>query len=348
MEKKRTYTDAGVDIRNADQTKAELKHVMATGDPRVMNKPGAFASLFAADFAGIDNPVLVLKAEEPGSKQLLAFQHGRIEQICRDLIHHLVNDIIVMGAKPEVVLDTILCGKLERETVVDIVKHLSQACREQDCSLIGGETSEQPGLLSEGHYMLNASILGVVDRNKIIDGSRIRQGDKVLAIASNGPHTNGYSLVRKIMEESPEIVDQTIDGESFLDAILRPHTCYYRPLKELFEMPELHGLAHITGGGIAGNLNRILPQGTNARIDCSTIDILPVFNAIYTFGQVPPEDMLQTFNLGVGMTVVADPAGVQLIIEHLRKHGCPAYEIGEIVKGDQVVEFIGQLQWYNR
>ncbi|MFC5701643.1 phosphoribosylformylglycinamidine cyclo-ligase [Cohnella faecalis] len=345
MDAGRTYRDAGVDIDKANEAKAGMTGSMVTADRRVIHKPGAFASLFVADFHDVANPVLVMKAEEPGSKQLLAFKHGRVESICYDLVNHLVNDIIVMGAKPEAVLDTILCGKLDKETVVDIVKYISNACREQGCSLIGGETSEQPGLLAEGRYMLNASIVGVVDRNKIIDGSRIRRGDAVLAIASNGLHTNGYSLVRQMMEAAPEIENLVIDGEPFLDAILRPHKCYYGPLKDLFERGAVHGMAHITGGGIAGNLARILPEGTSARIDLSLIEVLPIFSVIRSFGNVPTEDMLRTFNMGVGLTVVADPADVPVIREHLRVVGCHSYTIGEIVEGAQQVEFLGQLRW---
>lgn len=343
MGRKMTYREAGVNIENADAAKTEMAAVMAYEDRRVIHKPGAFASLFLTDFPGIEHPVLVMKAEEPGSKQILAFKYGRVKNICFDLIHHLVNDVIVMGAKPEVVLDTILCGKIEREIAVNIVKYLSEACQAQQCSLIGGETSEQPGVLNEGQYLLNASIVAVVDRDKIIDGHKIEEGDTVLAIASNGLHTNGYSLVRKLIEDSPEILQQTIEGESFLDAILRPHKCYYQPLKDLFPRTDIHGLAHITGGGIAGNLKRILPVGTSAQVDLSKLNILPIFRTIHAAGAVPEEDMLQTFNLGIGLILVANPATIPHIKEHLRQFACASYEIGEIVRGSQEVEFINRL-----
>lgn len=249
-----------------------------------------------------------------------------------------------MGAKPEVVLDTILCGKLEKGVVVDIVKCISQACRDQDCTLIGGETSEQPGVLAEGQYMLNASIVGVVDRDKVLDGRKIRHGDVILAMASNGLHTNGYSLVRKIMAEAPEILERTVSGNSFLDEILSPHVCYYHPMKDLLDMEGIHGLAHITGGGIAGNLIRILPDGHAARIDLAQIDILPIFHLIHSFGKVPAEDMLRTFNLGVGMAMVAESGTIPYITEHLLKFGISAYHIGEIVEGTQRVEFVNELR----
>jgi len=342
-----TYSSAGVDIHNADETKREMAGSMETNDTRVLNKPGAFASLFAADFKGIEEPILVLKAEEPGSKQLLAFQHDKITNICYDLINHLVNDIIVMGAKPEVVLDIILCGQIEKDVVLQIVQGISDACREQDCSLIGGETSEQPKVLPQGSYMLNASILGVADKKNIIDGLKIEIGDAVLAIPSNGLHTNGYTLVRKLMEEKPEIMDEVIEGERFIDVILQPHQCYYQALKGLFTLNELHGLAHITGGGIEGNLNRILPVGTSAKVDVSKINILPIFGLIKKYGNVPDPDMMHTFNMGVGIAMVVKPSAINRIQEHLRSHGSDAYIIGEIVAGDQRVVLEGDLN-FNR
>lgn len=345
MNEQFTYEKSGVNIQNADETKREMARSMDTKDSRVLNRAGAFASLFEANFEGIKNPVLVLKAEEPGSKQLLAFQNNKINNICYDLINHLINDIIVMGAKPEVVLDIILCGKMEKEVVVQIVDAISKACKEQDCSLVGGETSEQPKVLNEGTYMLNASVLGVVDKEKIIDGSKIEVGDVVLALPSNGLHTNGYTLVRKLMEEKPEILNETINGESFIDAILTPHKCYYQTLKGLFAVDELHGLAHITGGGIEGNLNRILPSGTSAKIDLEKLKVLPIFELIKRYGNVPDSDMIRTFNMGVGITLVAKASVVGQIQEHLAKNGCESYVLGEIVSGDQNVLLEGCVNY---
>lgn len=339
MKKQFSYESSGVNITVADSAKKEMADSMITADSRVLNKAGAFASLFEAKFEGIEHPVLVLKAEEPGSKQLLAFQQNRVEGICYDLINHLINDIIVMGAKPEVVLDIILCGKIEKDVVVQIVNSISKACKEQMCSLIGGETSEQPKVLPEGGYMLNASILGVVDKNKIIDGTAIKKGHKVLAIASNGLHTNGYSLVRKLMEERPEILQEHIDGLSFMDAILVPHMCYYQGLRELLPASRITGLAHITGGGIEGNLNRVLPGHLSAAIDLGRIKVPDIFKVIKSYGDVPDQDMLRTFNMGVGMALVTDQSNVEYIERHLLEKGYAAYEIGEIVDGDQTVVF---------
>ncbi|WP_274652022.1 phosphoribosylformylglycinamidine cyclo-ligase [Paenibacillus humicola] len=345
MESNYSYKAAGVDIGNADRAKSDLGKLLAGTDSRILSRPDSFASLFVPRFDGIEDPVLVLKAEEPGSKQLLAFQYHKTETICRDLIHHLINDIVVMGARPEAVLDIILCGKIQRETVVDIVRFLSAACREQGCSIVGGETSEQPGLLEEGRYMLNAAILGVVDRRSIIDGSAIRRGDRILALASNGPHTNGYSLIRKLMADMPEILQEYVDGTSFLEAILRPHTCYYRQLKDLLPTGTIHGMAHITGGGIEGNVKRILPEGTAARIHLSRIRIPRVFQIIRKFGGIPDAEMLKSFNVGAGLIVVAPPDRCPSILDHLNTLGCGSYEIGEITDGARQVEFTGVLNW---
>lgn len=347
MRARLSYEDSGVNIDTADMAKKEMTESLNTSDSRVISHNGMFASLFEANFADVNQPVLVLKSEEPGSKQLLAFKYNKIENICYDLVNHLINDIIVMGAKPEVVLDVILCGKLEKDIVVKIVKSLSQACKEQECSLVGGETSEQPKVLQPGDYMLNATILGVVDKEKVIDGSKIEVGDKILALPSNGLHTNGYSLVRALMEGQPNIIHEPIDEgkETFLDAILRPHKCYYQELRDLFKLSTIHGLAHITGGGIQGNVNRILPKQMNAQIDLEAIRPLEIFELIRNRGNVEDSEMLRTFNMGVGMVVVADSSAIDEIQEHLMVKGCHSHIIGEIVPGDQVVDFHGEINW---
>lgn len=340
-----TYKQAGVDIATADATKREMAKSLETADARVLNRLGAFATLFDARFPGYQHPVLVLKSEEPGSKQKLALQHDRVESICQDLVNHLINDIIVMGATPLSVQDVIVCGKLEKPVVGRLVAGMAQACRDQDCTLTGGETSEQPGVVPAGTYILTASVVGVVEKDLIVDGAKIREGDQVLALASNGLHTNGYSLVRALMERQPEILQEQVAGAPFLDAILAPHRCYFQALRSLFTQPALHGMAHITGGGIGGNLNRVLPQGLSARIELDTLEILPLFSLIRALGKVPDEDMLRTFNVGVGMTLVVAPEAAAEICRHLETQGCRAYPIGRIVRGDQQVEYVGGVRW---
>ncbi len=228
-----TYSKAGVDISYTDAIKTAISKYLVSEDKRVLNGLGPFASLYDIKFDNIKNPVLVLKSEEPGSKQKLAMKYGYTESICHDMINHLVNDIIVMGARPLAVLDTIICGNAEKDTVKSIIKGISDACRNNECSLVGGETSIQPNVVESGVYILTSSIAGIVERDKIIDGSRISKGDSVLAIASNGLHTNGYSLIRMMMEQFPQIINEKVGGESFIDCIMKPHTSYYKALKDI-------------------------------------------------------------------------------------------------------------------
>jgi phosphoribosylformylglycinamidine cyclo-ligase len=340
-----SYKRAGVDIRAANAAKHEMKRTLAGADKRVLNAPGAFASLVDGRFPGMRHPVLVLKTEEPGSKQKLAFEHGRIRSICEDMVNHLVNDIAVMGATPLSIQDCIVCGKLEKNIVTEIVRSIAAAARAQGAVLTGGETSEQPGVVERGTYILTSSVVGVAEKTEIIDGSKIRIGDVVLAVASNGLHTNGYSLVRTLLKKKPRLAKRRIDGKSFLDAILVPHKCYYQALRGIFRHPGLHGMAHITGGGITGNLNRILPRGLDASIDPTTIKILPVFRFIKEEGRVSDAEMLRTFNMGVGITIVCGKSAAPAIQRHLAAHGCKSYPIGEIVHGNQHVRYKGMLRW---
>ncbi len=340
-----SYHRAGVNIAAADNAKRQMARSLETSDERVMNRIGAFATLVDGRFPEYQHPILVLKTEEPGSKQKLALQHGRYRSICQDMIHHLVNDIIVMGAMPVSVQDCIVCGKLETDVVTELVDGMAAACREQGCVLTGGETSEQPGVLDPGAYILTSSIIGVVEKAHILDGSRITEGDVAIAVASNGLHTNGYSLVRALLERDPLLAGAMVANRTFLDAVLEPHRCYYRPFQSLYRQPELRGMAHITGGGIAGNLNRILPEGLNARVDLSHLHLLPVFNLIRMRGAVKDEEMLRTFNLGVGMVLVAKPSAADFIQRSLQDHDLESNLIGEIVPGDRQVEFTGSLRW---
>ncbi|MBI4093408.1 phosphoribosylformylglycinamidine cyclo-ligase [Candidatus Kaiserbacteria bacterium] len=339
------YARAGVNRDTENETKREMADALETNDPRVLNKIGAFASLYDAKFPEYTHPVLVLKTEEPGTKQLLALQHDSVETVCHDLVNHLVNDCMVMGAKPLSIQDCIVGGKIEKGVIVRMVKAFAEAAKENECSLTGGETSWQPGVIPEGTYILTASIVGVVEKEKIIDGSKIREGDVVLALASSGVHTNGISLVRKIIEESPDILKETVEGKSFIEAVLTPHRAYYKALKDLFGTDGLVGLAHITGGGIQENLNRILPERLGAEIDLSKIRIHPIFKALKKFGSLEDKDMLRTFNMGVGIAAVVRPDSVDGIISRIKKFDIDAYQIGTIAAGNKAVAFTGALDW---
>ncbi|MCP4756887.1 MAG: phosphoribosylformylglycinamidine cyclo-ligase [Proteobacteria bacterium] len=345
MERKLSYKDSGVDIDVANQAKREMARSLETGDPRVLNKMGAFSSLYDIGFTEYDHPVLVLKTEEPGSKQLLAFRYDKIESVCFDMINHLVNDCIVMGARPLSVQDAIICGKLEKEKVTRIVTALSKACRQQECVLTGGETSEQPGVLEEGSIILTSSIVGIVNKNAVIDGSNIGKDDVVIGVQSSGLHTNGYTLVRRLMELQPEIVDRSVDGRSFLESILEPHRCYYRTVKSLFGRNLIKGMAHITGGGTGENLNRILPEDVDAEIDLAKYRPSPIFGFIRDHGHIGDTEMLRTFNLGVGLAIVSDKKDSRTIMNHIQSRNVDCYEIGRIVEGDGNVGFVDNIRY---
>ena len=339
-----SYSKAGIDITYTDTIKKEMAKHLETEDSRVLNGLGPFASLYDIKFPKIENPVLVLKSEEPGSKQKLAMEYGYTESICHDMINHLVNDIVVMGAKPLAVLDTIVCGNAEKDTIKTLVKGVSDACKENECSLVGGETSIQPLVVDSGVYVLTSSIAGIVEKSKVIDGSAIREGDVVLAITSNGLHTNGYSLVRLLMDKMPQIKLDKIDGLTFIEQIMKPHTPYYKSIKDLFEKDVIHGMAHVTGGGIEGNLCRVIPDGLCAKIDLSKLKILNIFKYIRNNGNISDEEMLRTFNCGVGFNVVVHPKDKAAVIKHINRfYDC--YEIGMIEMGDSKVEFENRINW---
>lgn len=342
MKERLTY-DVNIDVAN--DTKKELATILETNNSRVMNKVGAFSSLYDFNFPEYENPVLVLKTEEPGSKQLLAAQYGKIESVAYDMINHLINDCIVMGAKPLTVQDAIICGKMVKEDINKMVKATADACEKEGCVLTGGETSEQPGVLEPGKYILTSSIVGIVEKSKIIDGSKITEDDVVLGIASNGIHTNGYTLIRTIMDKYPNILKEKIGDETFIEVILRPHMCYYSIIKDLFDPDIIHGMAHITGGGIKENLDRILPEDINAEIDLSKYEILDIFKLIRKYGNVSDNEMLRTYNMGVGLAMVIPEEKVNQVKNHIQNKGINCYEIGKIVKGNKKVITYNNLNW---
>ncbi|OGI74650.1 phosphoribosylformylglycinamidine cyclo-ligase [Candidatus Nomurabacteria bacterium RIFCSPHIGHO2_01_FULL_43_16] len=330
---KLSYKNSGVNIDVANNTKSGIAKVLEGQNKNVLNRIDAFATLYDGTFPGYKNPILVFKTEEPGTKQKLAIENNSLETIAYDLIGHLINDTVVMGAKPLSVQDCIVCGKMEKKVILKIVSSLAKACKENGCLLTGGETSEQPGVVPKEIYILTASITGVVEKDSIIDGSKIKEGDTVLALASNGLHTNGISLVRKIMEQNPKILKEKIGGKSFIENVLTPHRCYYNSLKGLFGNKELVGLAHITGGGIKENLNRILPKNLDAVIDVNKIRILKIFKTLKKFGKLEDEEMFRAFNMGVGIAAVVKKNFAGKAKKHLKKFGIDTYEIGKIIKG---------------
>ncbi len=344
MSEKMKY-DVNIDLAN--QTKKAMAKDLETDEKRVLNKVGAFSSLYDIKFPEYENPVLVLKTEEPGSKQGLAMEYDRIEGVCYDMINHLINDCIVMGSKPLTVQDAIICGKMNSDIVKRCVRSMADACKKEGCVLTGGETSEQPGILGDDTYILTSSIVGIVDKKKIIDGSKISEGDCVLSLESSGVHTNGYTLVRSIMKKYPKILKEEVDGRAFIDAILEPHRCYYSVLKDLFETNNITGLAHITGGGIKENLNRILPNHLDAEINLDNYQVSELFKKLKQFGNVDNDEMIRTFNLGVGIAMVVKNDYKQVIMDHCIQKGVKCYEIGTIIKGNKTVTTKGSINWDN-
>ncbi len=345
MSDRLSYAKAGINIDVTDKAKKDMAQRMDGRDARVLNRTGAFASLLEGRFPGYREPVLVMKTEEPGSKQKLAFQLGRISGIAHDLINHLVNDLMVTGGEPLYVQDCIICGKIQPDVATELVGAMADACREQGCVLCGGETSVQPGVVADGVYVLSACAVGVVEKDFILDGRATVEGDVVLGVASNGLHTNGYTLVRKLLEARPDLARDRIGDESFMDALMRPHTCYYGAARGLFRDPGLRGMAHITGGGIQDNLNRILPARLDAEIDLSRIRVPGIFSIIRREGSVADGEMLRTFNMGIGLAVVCGVDAADGIAKHFERHERACYPIGRIVKGSKKIAFTGRLSY---
>ena len=346
-----SYAAAGVDIDAADAAKRDMARLLEPRDPRILNGFGPFATLIDATFPEYRHPVIVFKTEEPGTKQKLAVAHGAYRSLCFDLVNHLVNDIVVMGALPVAVQDAIICGSLQPGAVTAMVAGLAEACRAQECSLTGGETSEQPGVLEPGTYVLAASVVGVVERKAVIDGRRIAPGDTVLALASNGVHTNGYSLVRRLLRDDPGLGGRPLGKSTVLDALLVPHRCYLPALRPCLASDNLHGLAHITGGGIAANLSRVLPNGTAAEVDLSRIAVPAIFAVLRAAGALPDDEMLRVFNVGAGMLAVVAAGSEGAVRSAAGAAGVACYPVGRIVAADPSasetgrVAFRGALRW---
>ncbi|HXR98187.1 MAG TPA: phosphoribosylformylglycinamidine cyclo-ligase [Terriglobales bacterium] len=336
-----TYASAGVSIPTAERAKARIKRLArATFTPRVLTEIGSFGGLFALP-KGVRDPVLVASMDGVGTKLKLAFQTGVHSTVGRDLVNHCVNDILVQGALPLFFLDYIALGKMEPETVAGLVEGLSRGCKENGCVLIGGETAEMPGFYTPGEYDLAGCIVGLVERRAVLTGDKIRPDDILIGLRSAGLHTNGYALARKLLfdhaQYRPSRRLPELDGMTVAEALLAEHRSYLPLLKPW--LGRLRGLAHITGGGIPGNLPRILPAGCGAEIRASAWEIPPLFQLLQRLGDVPTSDMRRTFNLGVGMIVVLAPADVDGFKRHLRRQGEDAIELGTIVRGARRVVF---------
>ena len=324
-----TYADAGVDIDAGERAAALIKPLAAsTRRPEVVGGVGFFGGLF--QLGGYVNPVLVSSTDSVGTKVLLAIQMGRFDTIGVDLVNHCVNDIFVGGAEPLFFLDYIGLGKLDPEQVERLVMGVASACRDNNCALVGGETAELPDLYKRGDFDLVGFIVGAVERDRVIDGSAIQRGDAILGLPSSGLHTNGYTLARRALgtDDDPARLAERHDalGGTLGEALLEPHRSYVKPLGPALEW--IRGMAHITGGGLPGNVPRVLPAGLAARFDRSAWEVPEIFRMIQQAGGVPEEEMWRAFNMGIGMAVFTAPEHVGAILERVPE----AFPIGEVVE----------------
>ena len=333
-----TYRDAGVDIDAGNALVERIKPVVAaTRRPEVMSGIGGFGGLFALPPGRYREPVLVSGTDGVGTKLKLAQQLGIHDSIGIDLVAMCVNDVLVQGAEPLFFLDYFACGKLDVDVAADVVRGIAAGCKQAGAALIGGETAEMPDMYAEGDYDLAGFCVGAVERDAIIDGGAIAAGDALIGIASSGPHSNGYSLIRKVLEVAG---DSTIDGLSASGRLLTPTRIYVKPVLELMNAVTIKGLAHITGGGITENLPRILDASLHAEIDSSSWQQGAVFDWLAEAGNITTDEMRRTFNCGVGMIVVVDAADVTNAIDRLAGSGESAWEIGRIVDGSGPVQFL--------
>lgn len=340
-----TYKDSGVNIDAANVATSRIRKLAKTTfNENVMSEIGSFGGMFNGTFAEIREPVLVSSCDGVGTKLKIAVAMGVHNTIGYDLVAHCIDDILVQGARPLFFLDYIAIGKLDPDVVEQLVEGLTRGCREGDCALLGGETAEMPDIYREGEYDIAGFIVGVVDRRKIINGARITAGDVVIGLPSLGLHTNGYSLARKIFfdVEGYQIDTHVPElGCTIGEELLKPHKNYLPALNRLIEHEGvIKGLAHITGGGLVENIPRILPKNVDVAIREGSWPVLPVFDLIQRLGNVPREDMLRTFNLGIGMVVIVSAEFLQFVKDQLGFSREPYYILGEVVDGSGKVVFL--------
>ena len=337
---KMTYVESGVDVKAGEAAVERIKKLAAeTFNENVLHGLGAFCGFYKPNFEGIEKPVLVSSADGVGTKLKLAFMTNRHNTVGEDLVNHCVNDILVHGARPLFFLDYIATGKLDPEVVAEIVSGISRGCSAHEIPLLGGETAEMPDFYQSGEYDLAGFVIGIVDESKIINGSAIKEGNLVLGLNSAGLHTNGFSLARKAAfnmagfkhDDYIEELETTV-GE----ALLEKHLSYFSTVYPLLSKIEINGMAHITGGGIAGNLKRILPENLDAKIETKSWQTPPIFGWLQSKGEIDDEDMYSAFNMGIGFVIVVDENNAKKIIEEIDS----AQIIGKIVQGSGKVKLV--------
>jgi phosphoribosylformylglycinamidine cyclo-ligase len=325
-----SYRDAGVDIEAGDALVEDIKpFAKRTMRPEVLAGIGGFGSLFEVP-KKFKNPVLVSGTDGVGTKLKLAFQLNKHDTVGIDLVAMCVNDILVQGAEPLFFLDYFACGKLEVGAAAQVIKGIAAGCEQAGCALVGGETAEMPGMYPPGEYDLAGFSVGAVDKDKIIDGTTIQPGDVVLGLASSGAHSNGYSLVRKLIEVSGIDMDSDFHGRPFRDVVMEPTRIYVKPLLKLIETLPVKGMAHITGGGLSENIPRVLPEGVTAELKRGSWDIPPLFGWMQQQGNIPEDEMLRTFNCGIGMAVIISAEDAERAAALLAAEGEQVFRIGVI------------------
>lgn len=339
------YKNAGVDIAAGNEAVERMKkHVKRTYRPEVMTELGGFGALFGLNKDKYDEPVLVSGTDGVGTKLKIAFAADRHDTIGIDAVAMCVNDIVVQGAEPLFFLDYLACDKVVPEKIEAIVAGIAEGCHQAGCALIGGETAEMPGMYSAGEYDIAGFTVGVADKAKLVTGASIAPGDTVIGLASSGVHSNGFSLVRKLLLEEDgyglnDVVDEL--GAPLVDVLLAPTKIYVKPLLALLEQLTVKGMAHITGGGFIENIPRMLPDGVDVEINYGSWPILPIFNLLQSKGDVSNRDMFTTFNMGIGLVLVVDAADGERALELLKANGEEAYVIGRVTNGEHKVTFTG-------
>ncbi len=336
-----SYAAAGVDITAGYKAVELMKsHIKRTENDSVMSGIGGFGGLFRPGFAGMKDPILVSGTDGVGTKLKMAFLMDKHDTVGIDCVAMCVNDIICCGAAPMFFLDYIACGKNYPEKIADIVSGIAEGCVQSGAALIGGETAEMPGFYPEDEYDLAGFSVGIVDREKIIDGSKVAEGDVMIALPSSGVHSNGFSLVRKVFDvESADLKTpvEELGGKSVGETLLTPTKIYVKPMLDLIAKVDVKAVSHITGGGFYENIPRSLPAGMSAKISKDDVRILPIFKLIEKVGNIPERDMFNTFNMGVGMSVTVAREDAEKALEILRAAGEDAYILGEIVASDEGV-----------
>ena len=335
-----SYKNAGVDVTAGYKAVELMKgHVARTKIPGVVSGIGGFGGLFQPDFAGMSEPVLVSGTDGVGTKLKIAFLMDKHDTVGIDCVAMCVNDIVCCGARPLFFLDYIAIGKNVPERVAELVAGVAEGCVQSGCALVGGETAEHPGMMPEDEYDLAGFSVGLVDRAKIVDGSRLQKGDAIIGLESSGVHSNGFSLVRKVFDISEKTIGRHVDelGKTLGEVLLTPTKLYVKPMLELMGKCDVKAVSHVTGGGFYENIPRMMKDGLTAKIDRAAVPVLPIFDLIAKAGNVPERDMFNTFNMGVGLCMAVSKETADAAIRALNEAGEKAFVLGEVVEGDEGV-----------